>query len=119
MALGNRGKLAVTTKHLVDAIGTGNTGLPHNRACERQAPKLEIRGLKQAPQHERASLRPDESPIDITKWMFCFVIFLLGLGLALWANYNLLSSVILASYASLGATHGVSYLLTRRHSRMP
>jgi len=119
MALGNRGKSTVTQSHLVESSRTGNNGLPSSLACNGQAPKLEIPGLKQAPQHELAALRPDENLSEITKWMFGIVIFLVGLGLALWTNYNLLGSFILASYASLGATHGVSYLLTRRHSRMP
>lgn len=117
MALGNRGKSAVTTSHLVESGGTGNTELPSSLACEGQAPKLELPGLNQAPQRERAALILDENLGEITNWMFGFVIFLLGLGLALWANYNLLSSVILASYSSLGATNLVRYFLNRRQSR--
>ncbi|MFQ6125113.1 MAG: hypothetical protein ACE5R6_10995 [Candidatus Heimdallarchaeota archaeon] len=119
MAFGNRGKSVITTGHLVESGGTENTELPCSLTCEGQAPKLELPGLNQAPRRERMALMPDENPREITKWMFSITIFLLGLRLALWANYDLISSLLIAAYASLGATYGLSYLLTRRHTQRP
>lgn len=85
----------------------GKYSPPHNIDC-----KHELSALKET--QVSTALSPDEKRRDITNWMTGLAIFLLGLGIAWWANYDLLSSLLLAAYVSLGVTHGVRYFVNRR-----
>ena len=97
----------VTADRIVESIGNGNNRMQSGLVRELESSELE---QVKAP----APLSIDENRIDITNWMFSLSIFLIGLGLALWVNYDVSSSLILASYASLGTTQGFRYFLNRR-----
>ena len=85
----------------------GKYSPPHNINC-----KHELSALKET--QVPTALSPDEKKRDITNWMAGLANFLLGLGIAWWANYDLLSSLLLATYASLGVMLGVRYFVNRR-----
>ncbi|MFQ6123347.1 MAG: hypothetical protein ACE5R6_01890 [Candidatus Heimdallarchaeota archaeon] len=86
-------------------------------SLERDASESKAQDIQQEAPFGPESAQPQKQVRDITTGMLSVSIFIIGLGIALYANYDVPSSFLLASYTSLGITHGFRSLKQRKSTK--
>lgn len=86
-------------------------------ASESEQVQKQAQNIQNESPLEPESEQPRKQVLNITIGMFSVSIFIIGLGIALYANYDIPSSFILASYTSLGATYVFRFFRQKRSSK--
>ncbi|MFX0198444.1 MAG: hypothetical protein ACFFCW_20180 [Candidatus Hodarchaeota archaeon] len=86
-------------------------------ASEAEQVQNQAQNIQKEPPIEPESEQPRKQVQDITTGMFSISIFIIGLGTALYTNYDIPSSFIIASYTSLGATYVFRFFRQKKSSK--